>query len=70
MATYSSVLAWRIWQESHGQRSLVSYSPQGLIELDMTEATEPTGQARLHDTHSWHCLDEETLPFSELEHND
>ena len=37
----------RVWQptlvflpgESHGQRSLVGYSPQGLKELDMTEAT-------------------------------
>ena len=25
--------------ESHGQRSLVSYSPQGLKELDMTEGS-------------------------------
>ena len=25
--------------ESHGQRSLVGYSPQGCKELDMTEAT-------------------------------
>ena len=37
----------RVWQptlvflpgESHGQRSLASYSPQGLKELDTTEAT-------------------------------
>ena len=26
--------------ESHGQRSLAGYSPQGCKELDMTEATE------------------------------
>ena len=26
--------------ESHGQRSLVGFSPQGCKELDMTEATE------------------------------
>ena len=26
--------------ESHGQRSLVGYSPQGRKELDMTEATQ------------------------------
>ena len=33
IATHSSVLAW----ESHGQRSLASYSPCGHKELDMTE---------------------------------
>ena len=52
MATHSSILAWRIpWTEepggqptpvflpgeSHGQRSLVGYSPRGHKELDMTE---------------------------------
>ena len=26
--------------ESHGQRSLAGYNPQGCKELDMTEATE------------------------------
>ena len=36
MATYSSILAG----ESHAQRSLMGYSPQGRQELDMTEATE------------------------------
>ena len=44
-------IPWRrAWQptlvllpgESHGQRSLVGYSPWGLKELDMTEATEHT----------------------------
>ena len=35
MATHSSILDWRI----HGQRSLVSYSPQGLKESNMAEAT-------------------------------
>ena len=33
MATHSSILAG----ESHGQRSLVGYSPRGRKELDMTE---------------------------------
>ena len=32
-ATQSSILAWRI----HGQRSLVSYSPWGCKELNVTE---------------------------------
>ena len=44
MATHSSILA-RAWQptpvflpgEVHGQRHLVSYSPQGHKESDMTE---------------------------------
>ena len=36
MATHSSILAW----ESHGQRSLAGYNPQGCKELDMTEVTE------------------------------
>ena len=44
MATHSSILAWRIpWAEepgeSHGQRSLVGYSPQGCKESDTSEAT-------------------------------
>ena len=33
MATYSSTLAWK----SHGQRSLVDYSPWDRKESDMTE---------------------------------
>ena len=33
MATYSSIFPG----ESHGQRSLVGYSPRGRKELDMTE---------------------------------
>ena len=33
MATHSNILAW----ESHGQRSLVGYSPWGCKESDMTE---------------------------------
>ena len=38
MATHSSILAWRIsWTEDPG-----SYSPWGLKELDMTEATYHT----------------------------
>ena len=35
MAIHSNILAG----ESHGQRSLVGYSPQGRKELSMTEAT-------------------------------
>ena len=34
MTTHSSILAWK---KSHGQRSLVGYSPWGCKELDMTE---------------------------------
>ena len=33
MATHSSILAWK----SHGQRSLVGYSPRGRKESDTTE---------------------------------
>ena len=33
MATHSSILAWK----SHGQRSLVDYSPWDRKESDMTE---------------------------------
>ena len=44
MATYSSILAWRI----HGQRSLVGYSPQGRRESDTTEATQHTYSGELH----------------------
>ena len=36
MATHSSILPG----ESHGQRSLMGYSPWGLKELDAMEATE------------------------------
>ena len=35
MATYSSMIAWRI----HGQRSLIDCSPWGHKESDMTEVT-------------------------------
>ena len=43
-------IPWRVWQptpvflpgESHAQRSLVGYSPQGSKELDITEGTEYT----------------------------
>ena len=34
MATHCSILAWR---ESHGQRSLVGYSPWGCTESDTTQ---------------------------------
>ena len=33
MATHSNILS----RESHGQRSLVGYTPRGLKELDMTK---------------------------------
>ena len=45
MTTHSSILAWK---KSHGQRSLVGYSPWGCKELDMTEQLtwrEPKAQA-------------------------
>ena len=46
MATHSSVLPG----ESHGQRSLVGYSPWGPRELDMTEGLSM-------QTHNWSlCL--------------
>ena len=35
MATHSSILGWG----THGERSLVGYSPWGLKESDMSEAT-------------------------------
>ena len=46
MATHSSTLAWK----SHGQRSLIGYSPWGLEELDLTE--------RLHFHFSLSCIGE------------
>ena len=36
MATHSSILAWK---KSHGQKSLVGYSPWGHKETDTTEHT-------------------------------
>ena len=45
---WAEKITWRrVWQptlvflpvESHGQRSLVGYNPQGCKELDTTEAT-------------------------------
>ena len=46
MATHSSILAWK----SHGQRSLVGYSPWGRKESDTTE--------RLHFHFSLSCTGE------------
>ena len=40
IATHSSILAILPMGKSHGQRSLVGYSPQCCKELDMTEATQ------------------------------
>ena len=45
MATHSIILAG----ESHGQRSLVGYSPWGRKELDTTETTDHTCTM----LHSW-----------------
>ena len=39
METHSSILAISPMGKSHGQRSLVGYSPKGCKELDTTEAT-------------------------------
>ena len=44
MATHSNIL----FGESHGQRSLVSYSPWGHKQLNMIEATE--------HVHTWFML--------------
>ena len=44
MATHSSILAG----ESHGQRSLVVYSPWGRKELDMTERLHFTSPSTYH----------------------
>ena len=41
MATHSNILT----RESHGQRSLVGYTPRGLKELDMTKQLS-TGQGQ------------------------
>ena len=40
MATYSSILAWRI----HGQRSLTGYTPWGCTELGTTKVTQQQQQ--------------------------
>ena len=37
IATCSSIVAWRMPGESHGQRSLAGYSLWGLKESDTTE---------------------------------
>ena len=40
MATYSSILAWKIaWTEEPGEWTLVGYSPWGCKESDMTDHT-------------------------------
>ena len=44
MATHSNILPG----ESHGQRSLVGYSPWGCKELDMTEQLTHTHTTELH----------------------
>ena len=44
MATHSSILGW----ESHGQKSLVGYSPWSHKEPDMTEAIQHAGMPWEH----------------------
>ena len=48
MATYSSILAWRI----HGERSLVGYSPRGRKESDTTEQLSPIPLIALYNPDS------------------
>ena len=48
IATHSSILAR---EKSHGQRSLVGYSPQGCKELDMTERLNTHTHTHTH-THT------------------
>ena len=57
MATNSSILAG----ESHGQRSLVGYGPQGCKELDITEMTQ---HARVHNSHTCTLLTYKSVIFS------
>ena len=54
MAPHSSTLDWKIY----GQRSLVSCSPWGRKELDMTE--------RLHFDFSLSCIGEEMATHSSV----
>ena len=49
MATHSSILPG----ESHGQRSLVGYSPWGQKESDMTEQLSRAHMKLIHDVRSW-----------------
>ena len=60
--------------ESHGQRSLLGYSPWGLRELDMTEVTEHIRTQ--FNTHCWECnmhlksaylLNLPVMPFSSVQ---
>ena len=44
MAAHSSILAW----ESHGQRTLVGYSPWGHKESDMTKRLSVHTQIQIH----------------------
>ena len=50
MATYSSILAWRI----HGQISLAGYSPWGCKELDTAEQLTYTHTQRDRGMHKAH----------------
>ena len=66
-------MPWRrAWQptpvvlpgESHGQRSLVGYSPWGQKELDMTEVTQHAGTQRVKQ--EWGAKKEQFLRKREL----
>ena len=52
MATHSSTLSWK----SHGQRSLVDYSPWGHKESDRTEWLHFHFLCRFLSAYSWHLL--------------
>ena len=55
-------IAWRAWQpnpvflpgESHGQRILAGYSPQGRTDSEMTEVTSYAGTVSLVAVPNWH----------------
>ena len=49
MAIHSSTIAWK----SHGQRSLVGYSPWVRKESDTTEATQQQQQQQCHYILYW-----------------
>ena len=50
--------------ESHGQRSLVGYSPRGRNASDVTEATYHVCNERMHIKHSARVLDTQEVPQS------
>ena len=53
-------------EESHGERTLAGYGPQGCKELDTTEATQHKHtHARTYQSRgrSWHTRDECNYPW-------